>query len=878
MADKKKVRKGAGAEARNSSGSPLLNWALAILFAVAGGVLIVLSFPTYDLFPLGWLGPVFLLLAVRGRGFGGAFLLGLLTGFITNLGGFYWISNMLQDFAHMQAWSSWLLACLLAMVQGLVYAFGAGVAAGVTRRFRFMPWILVFPVVYTAVEFAFPMIFPWYLANGQQHFTAAIQIADLFGAPGITFLVVLVATAIADIAASRIGRTGFPIVQTIIALIAFAASIGYGIMRIEQIDSRVAAAPKFKVGIVEADIGIWEKEAQNPDGSQMDGAAQMAMLYSNLLKHQYLSREIEQKHKPDLIVWPESSYFPLYRVFAKRTTDTAMAVSLGGTLYGFGPDGISQAPDTDIGIFRDTGLRAITALNEEDVLAVGPGGAIYHFDGRTWTREKTDTDRDLNAVAWHRAGLGAMAVGDNGVVLTRLAPGPDESGRPQAATWKTIDTGRFESLRGVVDTEEFGWVACGDGGTLFGMDGEGGVKSLVPAGMPDLTGVDWTPDAGLVAVGHQGIVLRVTGPNEVTSEQPTRKTLRAVAAGSTTWAVGDDGEAVACTSTCRQIPTGVRRALNSVAIQGGERAVAVGEDGTVVDLSAGAARPARAVEGARGRLVGVTDIPFTDAYPYPLDTKKVYVARTPLPAEGSWQDPGAGYQTDRKTPAADRNSVMRGFSTPLIYGAASMERFPQPGREPIKHNTAMMIDGDGNVLGMYFKNRLLVFGEYLPLERYFPVLRKWLPEAGDWTPGDGPSLFELGPARIGISICYEGLLAGFHRDLAEKAPNLLVNITNDAWFGRTHEPWLHLQLAELRTVESRTFMARSTNTGISAIIDPVGRRVSHTALENAEYLIGDVALTGEKTFYIRHGDLFALACCGLSLVFAGMAVIARRKS
>jgi len=862
---------------RNSKNSdkPLLNAWLAILLAVAGGALIVLSFPTFDLFPLGWLGPACLVLAARGRGFGGAFMLGLLTGFVTNLGGFYWISNMLQDFAHMEVWLSWILTCLLVLVQGMVYAFGAGIAAGVIRKYRFLPWILVFPVVYTAVEFIFPMIFPWYLANGQQLFTAVIQIADVTGAAGISFLIVLVGTALADVAASRIAKTSFPVVGTVIAVLALAGTLVYGVMRIGQVDARVAAAPKFKVGLVEANIGIWEKEAQNPDGSPMDGAAQMAMLYGNLLKHQYLSREIEQEHKPDLIVWPESSYFPLYRVFVKRTSETAIAVSPGGSIYGYGRDGIKIRGDADAKLFKDTGLRAVAAANEEDVLAAGPGGAIYHFDGRTWQRERTDTDRNLNAIAWHRAGLGAMAVGDNGVVLYRHMPEAGEDGKPVQAVWKTVDTGRFQTLRGVVDTDLFGWVFCGDGGTLFAMDANGDVKDLAPAGLPDLTSIGWAPETGVIAVGHQGIVVRVKGPNEVTSEQPVRKALRSVAAGSTSWAVGDDGEAVACTDKCRRVPTGVRRNLNAVASQGGNRAVAVGDDGIVLDLQGGAAIP---IKGARGRLVGVTDIPYTDIYPYPIDTKRVYVSRAPLPAEGSWKDPASGYLADRRTPGADRNAAMRGFSTPMIFGAASMERFPPPGRAPIKHNTAVLMNGDGEVLGMYFKTKLLIFGEYLPMESWFPVLREWLPEAGDWTPGDGPQMFELGDARIGISVCYEGLLSGFHRNLALLRPNLLVNITNDAWFGKTHEPWLHLQLAELRTVETRTFMARSTNTGISAFIDPVGRRISNTGLEDAEYLVKEVALTSEDTFYVRHGDLFALACCGLAALFLAAGLIPRRKS
>jgi apolipoprotein N-acyltransferase len=220
---------------------------------------------------------------------------------------------------------------------------------------------------------------------------------------------------------------------------------------------------------------------------------------------------------------------------------------------------------------------------------------------------------------------------------------------------------------------------------------------------------------------------------------------------------------------------------------------------------------------------------------------------------------------------------MRGFSTPMIFGNATQERFPAEGKVPVKHNTAMLMDGNGEVLGTYFKNRLLIFGEFIPFENLFPFLRKWLPEAGDWTPGEGPAIFTLGDAKIGISICYEGLLASFHRKLAALGPNVMINITNDAWFGKTHEPWLHLQLAELRTVETRTPMVRSTNTGISAFVDAVGRRVAHTGIEDAEYLVQDVPLTSENTIYVRYGDVFAWACCGLAAMLVVAGFIGRRR-
>jgi len=861
------ARKNPSAKKTTSGIGPIVPIWLAILLAIFGGCLIFLSFPTFDIFPLSFFGVAMMLLAIRGRGAAAGFWLGLLTGFVTNLGGFYWISYMLREFAHMTVWLSWVITCMMVAVQGLVYAIPAAISSGFANRFPKLPWMLFFPVIFTAVEYLFPLIFPWYLANGQQKFTALIQMADITGAAGITFLIILVNCSIADIAARRISGAGFPAVSVAVASVALVAALAYGMFRIDQIDQRMEAAPKLKVGMVEADIGIWEKEARNQDGSPLDGAGQMAMLYSNLLKHQYLSQTLEREHKPDLIVWPESSYFPLYQVFSRRNPASLLAVTAGGSLVGV-TDSSATVDAESSKVFRDSGLTAISAQNEENILAVGPRGAIYKFDGVKYLREESGTDRNLNAVAWSFDDGSAMAVGDNGVVLLR------ELDQDSKASWKVVDTGRNFTLRGVVKTPKYGWVACGDNGSLISID-DGRVRSLVPDGLPDLTAVTWSDKLGVVAVGHQGAIVTMSGPNEVKMEQPSKKTLRAVWADSLIWAVGDDGLVVLCDSTCHTVKSGVRRTLNAIGYMGRGSVVAGGLDGILLELSQD--KGPRRIEGASGRITGITDLPFVEGYPFPTDVKKIYVSRTPLPQEGSAGDLLPAYESDRKRPPAERNSVMRGFSTPMIFGAATQERFPAPGKAPVRHNTAIMMDGSGQVLGTYFKNRLLIFGEYIPLEGLFPIFRKWLPEAGDWTPGDGPALFALGDAKIGISICYEGLLAGFHRKLAALEPNVYVNITNDAWFGRTHEPWLHLQLAELRAVEARTPMVRSTNTGISAFVDAVGRRTAHTAIEGAEVLVGEVALTSEKTIYVRYGDVFAWACCGIAAIMILALAAGRRR-
>lgn len=117
----------------------------------------------------------------------------------------------------------------------------------------------------------------------------------------------------------------------------------------------------------------------------------------------------------------------------------------------------------------------------------------------------------------------------------------------------------------------------------------------------------------------------------------------------------------------------------------------------------------------------------------------------------------------------------------------------------------------------YHKTVLLAFGEYFPLADRFPILRKWFPEVGDYGRGAGPTVLGLGEHRIGAQICYEGLFDWFSRDLAHKGAQILVNLTNDAWYGRWQQPYQHAYMTFARAVEVRRPLIRSTNSGISAV-------------------------------------------------------------
>jgi apolipoprotein N-acyltransferase len=214
-----------------------------------------------------------------------------------------------------------------------------------------------------------------------------------------------------------------------------------------------------------------------------------------------------------------------------------------------------------------------------------------------------------------------------------------------------------------------------------------------------------------------------------------------------------------------------------------------------------------------------------------------------------------------------RRSVMGPVRTPLLFGGLS-RRYVDGRRQ--HYNTAFMADADGRVLGTYDKTYLLAFGEYLPFGDDFPELYELSPNSSHFTPGERLDALPLGDYRIAALVCYEDVLPEFTRSLvAASDPHLLVNMTNDAWFGDTQEPWIHLALAKFRAVEHHRYLVRATNTGVSAIIDPVGRVVTHSGVEQRASLSGEVAMMNGATLYSLAGPwpgYLALVICGFLIV------------
>ncbi|WP_413582086.1 apolipoprotein N-acyltransferase [Bdellovibrio sp. HCB288] len=160
---------------------------------------------------------------------------------------------------------------------------------------------------------------------------------------------------------------------------------------------------------------------------------------------------------------------------------------------------------------------------------------------------------------------------------------------------------------------------------------------------------------------------------------------------------------------------------------------------------------------------------------------------------------------------------------PILAGAYSRSPVVDPHRDEATFNALFLIDGRGNNLDSpYLKTNLLAFGEYLPLSEKFPIMLKWLPFISNFGRGTGPRALNWNhnedSIRLGGQICYEGLDPAFSRGLAAANTDILVNVTNDSWFGRTFEPLQHMYMTLARGIEIRRPLIRSTNTGISTVM------------------------------------------------------------
>jgi len=213
--------------------------------------------------------------------------------------------------------------------------------------------------------------------------------------------------------------------------------------------------------------------------------------------------------------------------------------------------------------------------------------------------------------------------------------------------------------------------------------------------------------------------------------------------------------------------------------------------------------------------------------------------------------------------------------TPILFGAPALEvRDGHYG----SFNRSDLVSAQGEVVAHYDKINLVPFGEYVPAHKLFGKLVNRVVEGfGDLIPGEEQTLFPVKGAQLGVLICYESVFPNLTRLEVNKGADVLVNITNDAWYGESSAPYQALAMAAMRSVETKVPMIRTANTGISAIIKPSGEITDRTPLFKRGTEIEPVAWRPVRTVYTLVGDLFSEICFALTILGLLLAWFRPRK-
>ena len=212
----------------------------------------------------------------------------------------------------------------------------------------------------------------------------------------------------------------------------------------------------------------------------------------------------------------------------------------------------------------------------------------------------------------------------------------------------------------------------------------------------------------------------------------------------------------------------------------------------------------------------------------------------------------------------------------LLTGAPWYEVVDPKAKKVNFFNSALLLQPDGQYGGKYYKSHLVPFGEYIPLKKFLPFLAPLVESIGDFSVGtiEHPLIWQQ--AKTGVLICFESVFPDLSRQWVLAGANMLVNLTNDAWYGKSSAPHHSLAMAVLRAVEARRSLVRSANTGISAFVSPTGTITRQSELFVPWAGASEVVLCQELTIWARYGYLFAPFCL-LTGLLGGLTAAAKRR-
>jgi apolipoprotein N-acyltransferase len=218
--------------------------------------------------------------------------------------------------------------------------------------------------------------------------------------------------------------------------------------------------------------------------------------------------------------------------------------------------------------------------------------------------------------------------------------------------------------------------------------------------------------------------------------------------------------------------------------------------------------------------------------------------------------------------------LTRSLNVPGIIGTLGVDRTNLNQRGYFKYDSASLFDPDGAFRGRYDKVHLVPWGEYVPFKAFFGFfVTKLTKDAGDMDPGTQRTVFDSAGHRYGIFICYESIFGDEIRQFTLNGAQVLVNISDDGWYGDTGAPWQHLNMTRMRAIENRRWLLLDANTGVTTSIDPLGRTVAQAPRHTRGAYAFPFAFASGLTFYTRHGDWFAWLCALVTLASIAAATL-----
>ncbi len=229
-----------------------------------------------------------------------------------------------------------------------------------------------------------------------------------------------------------------------------------------------------------------------------------------------------------------------------------------------------------------------------------------------------------------------------------------------------------------------------------------------------------------------------------------------------------------------------------------------------------------------------------------------------------WPESPAPFFTNDPLFQESVSALARQSGTWVVAGAIGVTPAMHGGGDSQIFNSSALINPQGEWAGRYDKVHLVPFGEYLPFPKLFAFAGGLTKEVGDFQPGASRSPLQAGDERVGTFICFESMFPDEVRQFSLAGADVLVNISNDGWYGDSGAWKEHLQETRMRAIENGRWLLVATNTGMTASVDPYGRIVAATPRKVRTALAAPYALTTGTTFYTRHGDWFAFLCAIIS--------------